>query len=127
MSTVRFLCDEAVAVFLAGAVHQQEPAVEISCVGQDGMPRKGTLDPELLIFAEAMRWCLLTVDRQTMASHVADHQAAGNHTWGVFSLRDGFPVIRHVDNLILIWSASQAEEWIDHMDWLPWEMRSERP
>ena len=120
MSTVRFFCDEAVAVFLADAVLRREPAIEVWCVGQGAMPSKGTPDPDLLIFAEANNYLFLTRDRKTMSTPVSDHLAAGRHTWGVFSLRTGFAVPRYVDNLILIWSESQAEDWIDYVGWLPW-------
>jgi hypothetical protein len=120
MSTVRFFCDEPVAVFLADAVLRREPAIEIWCVGQGAMPPKGTPDPDLVIFAEGKQYLLLTLDRKTMAYHVRNHLTAGRHTWGVFLLRAGFAVPRYVDNLVLIWSESQAEDWIDYMGWLPW-------
>jgi hypothetical protein len=120
MSTVRFFCDEPVAVFPADAVLRKEPAIEVWCVGQGTMPPKGTPDPDLLIFAEDRHYLFLTLDRKTMATHIADHLTAGRHTWGVFSLRIGFPVLRYADNLVLIWSESQAEDWVDYVGWLPW-------
>lgn len=120
MSTVCYLCDEHVPEQLMDALIQREPAIEISIVGQELAPPKGTLDPEVLLFAEKEKLALITLDKKTMAGHVASHQAAGHHTWGLFNLRAGFPILRYVEDLILIWSVSAAEDWRDRMEWLPW-------
>ncbi len=110
MSTVRYLCDENVPEHLMDAVIQREPAIEIFIVGQSATPPKGTLDPQLLSFAEKETLSLITIDKRSMASHVADHLAAGHHTWGVFELRQGYSILRYVENLIFIWAASEAED-----------------
>lgn len=120
MSAVRYLCDEHVPEQLMDALIQREPAIEISIVGQELAPPKGTLDPEVLLFAEQEKLALITNDKKSMARHVESHQAEGHHTLGVFYLRSGFPILRYVEDLILIWSASEAEDWRDHMEWLPW-------
>ena len=62
----------------------------------------------------------LTMDKRTMPGHIADHLSARRHTWGVFTLRMGFSVPTLVDDLVLIWSATQAEDWQDRIEWLPW-------
>lgn len=120
MSTVRYLCDENVPEQLIDALIQREPAIDISIVGQDMAPPKGTLDPEVLLFAEKEKMGLITLDKKSMAGHVADHRAMGHHTWGVFILRRDFPILRYVEDLILIWSASEAEDWQGGIEWLPW-------
>lgn len=120
MSTVCYLVDESVPEQLMDALIQREPAIEISIVGQEMAPPKGTSDPEVLLFAEKEKLALITLDKKSMARHVANHQAAGHQTWGIFNLRSGFSVLRYVKNLVLIWSASEAEDWRDRMEWLPW-------
>ncbi|HTU91011.1 MAG TPA: DUF5615 family PIN-like protein [Gemmataceae bacterium] len=120
MSTICYLCDENVPEQLMDAMIQREPAIEISIVGQDMAPPKGTLDPEVLLFAEKEKMGLITLDKKSMARHAANHLATGHHTWGVYNLRRDFPILRYVENLILIWSASDAEDWRDRMEWLPW-------
>jgi hypothetical protein len=55
-----------------------------------------------------------------MQTHAAAHLASGRHTRGVFILRRGYPVRDFVNALFLVWSASQAEEWQDRIEWLPW-------
>lgn len=120
MSTVCYLVDESVPEQLMDALIQREPAIEISIVGQEMAPPKGTLDPEVLLFAEKEKLALITLDKKSMARHVDHHLLAGHHTGGIFNLRKGFSILRYVEDLILIWSASEAVEWRDRMVWLPW-------
>src|SRR5258707_15303242 len=123
MSQVRFLLDEDVAEYIADAVFQREPAVEILLVGQDPALGKGTVDPDLLRFCESEHLALVTRDRNTMVNHVKQHLAKERHTWGVFFLKDKFPTVAYAEDLILIWSTSEAEEWQDRFEWLPWLKR----
>jgi hypothetical protein len=50
---------------------------------------------------------------------VVDHFAAGRHTHGVALLRKGFPFSTYVDELLLLWATTEAEEWVDSMIYLP--------
>jgi|SRR6266851_4691135 len=119
MAAVKFLFDENVPEALADALIRQEPAIEIVCVGDETAPAKGTRDLDLLKAVEAGKWALLTLDKRTMVVHANDHLALGNHTWGVFILRQGLSVSRYVEALVEIWACSQAEEWQDRIEWLP--------
>jgi hypothetical protein len=49
MSQVRYLLDENLAVYLADAIFQREPAIDILIPGEELGPPKGTLDPDLLL------------------------------------------------------------------------------
>jgi hypothetical protein len=120
MSQVAFFCDEDVPAPLIACLAKFEPAMTVVAVGQPGMPPKGTLDPELLRFAESMGYTLLSRDKKTMRGHVAAHLAAGHHTWGVFLLKEDRPLMAYVNDLLLIWSLSQAEDWVDQIEYLPW-------
>lgn len=62
---------------------------------------------------------LLSRDRQTMPGHLAAHFAAGRHTHGVALLREGYSFRVYVDDLLTLWSASEAEEWTDSTLYLP--------
>jgi hypothetical protein len=119
VSSPRFLVDECTPESLPGAIRQRDPNIDVLCVGEPGAPAKGTKDRNLLLAAEALGRLLLTRDKRTMPRHIAAHVAAGHHTWGVFLLRGGFPVPRYVDEIHLVWGASEADEWIDLMRYLP--------
>lgn len=120
MTVVRFLCDEHVHPALAEAIHNREPGVKLLFVGQPNAPATGTPDPELLQSAEQKGYALLTGDRRTMPIHLIEHHAAGRHTWGVFLIRREAEWSRLIHDILLIWSASQAEDWRDRLEYLPW-------
>lgn len=44
----------------------------------------------------------------------------GKHTWGVILLRPRFSVGRFVEELMLVWFATTAEEWFDRVDVIPY-------
>jgi hypothetical protein len=120
MSRIRFLFDEDANVKLIKALRRHEPGMELFRVGQAPAPPKRTLDPELLRYAEAEKLLFVTADRRTMPEHLAEHYAQGRHTWGVLLLKQGFAPARYIDDIVLIWHATEAEEWQDRVDYLPW-------
>jgi len=119
MSAVKFLVDEHVAKYLGAAIQRADSSVVILRVVESGAPGSGTLDPPLLLWAEANRFAIVTKDKNTMPGHAIDHLCAGNHTWGIFILRAGFTAREIIDTLILIHGASQAEEWQDQVNYIP--------
>ena len=62
---------------------------------------------------------LVTDNRVSMPGHVADHHAAGRHHWGIFRVRPGATMAQIVDSMCLLWEASDADEWVDRLEWLP--------
>lgn len=120
MNTVSFLFDENLNDDLPACLVRLEPAMETFSVGDELSPPKGTLDPDLLLHAEEYKRILVTLDKRTMVGHVVEHMAQGHHTWGVFILKPGYPWLRYANDLLLIWSASEPEEWRDRIIWLPW-------
>ena len=120
MSQVSLLLDENVPPALINAVVKAEPSIVIMRVGQPGMPPKRTPDPQVLEFAEAHRMAIFTFDKATMAVHAYAHSASGRQTFGVFIWTDEmFGVKEAADQIGLVWSASEAEEWIDQVIYLP--------
>jgi hypothetical protein len=119
MKELHFLCDECTHPALIHALWQREPEMDILRVGQPGTPPRGTLDPELLVFAEDEKRTLITMDKRTMPDHVRDHHAAGRHTWGVFILKQGYATQRYVEDLILVWSVLSLEDCRDLLLYLP--------
>jgi hypothetical protein len=83
------------------------------------MPDRATLDPAILRYLEATQRLFVTNNRASMAVHLAAHFAAGGQHWGVLRLRDRASLGAVAEALYLIWSASQAEEWREYVDWIP--------
>jgi hypothetical protein len=120
MSNPRFLCDECVSGTLIGALRHQEPGIDLLYSGEPGAPPRGTLDSDVLIAAETLGRLLLTNDRQTMPGHLVAHFAAGRHTHGVILMRHGFSLARYLYEIRVTWHATDADEWIDQMVYLPY-------
>jgi hypothetical protein len=53
-----------------------------------------------------------------MPAHFAQH-SAGAQSPGVILLREAIPIATAIEELVLIWSASEAEEWIGRLVWIP--------
>ena len=75
--------------------------------------------PSFSKWADKNRHSVVTNDRSTMIEHAIDHERSGGRTSGIFILRDGFSLSRIVDDLYLIWSASEAEEWTNQVRFIP--------
>jgi len=123
VSQVAFLIDEDVPESVLDALNAAEPSIEVRKIGvHANAPPKGTLDPDVLLFAEQERLALVTFDKRTMPGHVADHLAAGHHTYGVFLFPKGNALSagRIAEELVLVWAASQQDEWVDRIQPLPY-------
>ena len=116
---VRFLPDENVPLLLKRALLRREPRVDVLRIGDPQAPSFGTLDPDLLIFLEQSKRLLVTLNRASMPAHIQAHYAAGRRLWGILWVRKDASTRQLVDELLLIWEASEAEEWIDFMGDIP--------
>ena len=116
----KFLLDENLDHDIAREVRRHDPSVDILYVGEQGAPLLGTLDPAILEFCETEQRILITNNRTSMPGHIADHQAAGKHHWGVLKTRARKPAVGPlIDEILLIAGASEAEEYYDVTDWIP--------
>ena len=116
---VCFLLDENVPLLLKRALLRREPRIDILRIGDAQSPPLGIPDPELLLFLEQSRRLLITLNRASMPAHLYSHHAAGRHTWGVLWVRKNTATRQLVEELVLIWEASEAEEWIDFTGDIP--------
>ena len=116
---VRFLLDENMSHRVRDAVLRRAPGIDIVRVGNDGAPALETSDPEILLYAEEQRRLLITLKRASMPRHVADHFRAGRHHWGVLRVKRNVSIAILAEQIMLIWEASEAEDWLDQFDWIP--------
>ena len=116
---VRFLLDENLSPRLKTAVLRFNPMLDILRVGDEGAPTLKTQDPDILRYVEHAQRLLVTKNRASIPMHVANHLASGGHHCGVFRVRPKATIGQLADELCLIWEASEAEEWVDQMRWIP--------
>ena len=80
----------------------------------------GSIDPEILLWSEREDRILVSFDKTTLAGHLAAHLRAGHHSPGVFMLRRGTRLSQIVDHLALVAYASDAWEWQDRIEFIPY-------
>lgn len=117
---VRFLLDEHLPKGLVKSVKAYDSAIDILRVGFEGAPPFGTKDPGLLAYCEIERRVLVTDDRKTMPVHAAHHLTSGRHHWGVFIIDRGLSIGDMAFQLAMFWGASEADEWIDRQEYIPY-------
>src|SRR5439155_12816826 len=81
---------------------------------------RGTKDPVLLELAARQGRILISHDRETMTQHFCERLAAGKPAPGLFIVPQQPSAIGEVvESLLLVWTASQAEEWRNQITYLP--------
>jgi hypothetical protein len=117
---IKFLLDENLSPRIKVAVQRYATEIDILRVGDETAPSLATSDPEILVYLALAQRLLVSDNRSTIPVHLTAHLAAGRHHWGIVWLRDAQNIGQIAEALYLIWSASEAEEWFDRTDWLPW-------
>ena len=116
--TVRFLADENLDSAIIQGLHARESGVDILDVKTSGL--RGTDDPALLELAAQQDRVLMTYDRTTMTRHFRARLNVGKTAPGVFILPQTESALGEIiESLLLVWSASRAEEWRNQIVYLP--------
>jgi len=80
----------------------------------------GSMDADILVWCEREDRILVSFDKSTMAGHLASHLQAGRRSPGIFMLRRGSHLPDIVDHLALVAHASDAWEWQDRIEFIPY-------
>jgi hypothetical protein len=119
VSAIRYLLDEHVDPALRAQLVRHEPDLAVWIIGDPGAPRHGSPDADILLWCEANGFSLVTNNRRSMPVHLGDHLAAGHHVPGIFVLNPNMTMGATIDELRLIWGASEPEEYRDLLLYLP--------
>ena len=119
MTRCRFLVDECVPTSLARGLRRRRADVSVVEVGQPGAPGKGAPDAEILEYCQQEGRLLITADRATMPGCFRRHLEQGGVSWGVFLIGPDASLGRILDELVLVFEATEAEEWRDQLYYLP--------
>ncbi|KOR32431.1 hypothetical protein TI05_07290 [Achromatium sp. WMS3] len=119
MNYIRYLLDENVESVFRIALLQQEPSMIVWKVGDPGAPPNGTKDPEILEWCEKNTFILVTNNRKSMPKHLMDHIAQGKDMPGILELNPNMSIRETVEELILIWGASELLEYKNIILYLP--------
>lgn len=117
MSRVRFLADHDLNEHIIGGVQRREPALEFVRLREIGMSDR--VDAEVLAYASQNRFIVVSHDVNTMTAEAFARIAAGQPMAGLLMVQQSKPIGAVIDSLVLIWSASEAEEWQGQVRFLP--------
>ena len=114
--SVRFQADADLNYIIVKATLRREPTVDFQTAHTAGLV--GVSDPEVLALAAHAGRILVTHDRKSMPTHFAEFI---RHTIsaGVIIIPQKLSVRAAVDDLLLIWTASETEEWQNSIQVLP--------
>jgi predicted nuclease of predicted toxin-antitoxin system len=113
---VRFQADADLDGRILRGLRRAAPDVDIRTAADAGLT--GVEDPEVLRIAADSGRVLVSQDRRTMPAHFTRF-VAGAQCPGVILLREAIPISAAIEELVLIWSASKADEWVNRLVWIP--------
>lgn len=114
--TVRFQADADLHQTIVTALVRREPGIDFQTATAAGLA--GLRDPQVLERAAAEGRVLVSHDQSTMPQHFAafiQHQQSA----GLLIIPQHLPYTSVAEELLLIWTASEAEEWINRIAYLP--------
>jgi hypothetical protein len=114
--SVRFQADADLNHIIMKATLRREPSIDFQTAHAAGL--MGLRDPEVLALAAYAGRVLVTYDRKTMPKHFAEFIGYTTSN-GVIVIPQKLPVRAAVEDLLLIWAASEAEEWLNRIQVLP--------
>jgi Domain of unknown function (DUF5615) len=117
MSQPRFLADQDFNEHVITGVLRREPAIELLRLRDVGLDRRP--DTQVLAYAAAEGFQLLSHDVNTMIDAAFARLSAGEPLGGLFLVRQRSAIAPVIESLVLIWSASEAEEWHGQVVYLP--------
>jgi predicted nuclease of predicted toxin-antitoxin system len=117
MSRPRFLADQDLNDHIVHGVLRQEPTIEFLRVRDLGMSER--TDEEILSYAEAERLLVVSHDVNTMTAAAFARIAHGEHFCGLLMVQQTTSIRLVIDSLVLIWTASEIEEWQNQVVFLP--------
>jgi predicted nuclease of predicted toxin-antitoxin system len=113
---VRFQADADLNAEIVAGVLRREPRIDFQSAAEANL--RGVSDHEVLALAAQEHRMLVTHDRRTMPRHFADF--IRHHTSpGVFIIAQNVNVRVAIEELPLVWAASDSEEWINLIVALP--------
>ncbi len=113
----RFQADNDLNQRIVSAVLRREPAINFRTAVDAGF-HEGADDLQVLALTANDGRILVTHDRRTMPTHFAEFRMS-SHSPGVILVPKRMPIGQAAEWLLLIWFASEAEEYLDTLYSLP--------
>jgi len=114
---IRFLADADLNEGIVVGCLRREPTMDFLTANEADL--EGVPDPAVLALASEQDRILVSHDFQTMPRHFGDFLQAGASSPGVLLVPQYLPIGEAVDELVLIWNASDADEWENRILGIP--------
>ncbi len=115
--SIRFLADADLDDAIVRGVRRREPSIDFK--GANDAALGGLRDPEVLELAATEGRILVSHDTSTMPVHFAARLHLGLKNPGVLLALQSAEAGDVIESLLVIWSASREEEWVDRIHYLP--------
>ncbi len=119
MNRPKFLADHDLNEQLVVGVLRRAPEVEFQRVRELGFADRP--DAFLLDYAAGQGALIVSHDVNTMPAAAYERMADGRTIVGLLMVQQSPPIGPIVDDLLPIWSASEAEEWENQVVFLPFD------
>jgi predicted nuclease of predicted toxin-antitoxin system len=117
MSRPRFLADHDLNGHIVTGAMRREPALEFVRARDVGMSERP--DAEVLAYAADNGFIVVSHDVNTMPSAAYARMSSYQRMLGLLMVKQSDLVGTIISCLIVIWSASEAEEWENQVCFLP--------
>ncbi|WIG58947.1 MAG: hypothetical protein OJF49_001694 [Ktedonobacterales bacterium] len=115
--SIRFLTDENFRAAIVRGLRRRQPGMDILTTPE--AHNLGMHDPQVLVFAAEHDRILLSHDVNTMIADFDAFLASGQHSPGLFLVAQEAPIGPTIEDLLLIWEASNPDKWRDRRIFLP--------
>jgi hypothetical protein len=113
----RFLADADLNHAILRGITRREPSVDFLSAHRP-VPLEGMQDADVLALAAREARILVSHDFRTMPRHFREF-VQGHSSPGVFLISQSLAVGNAVEELLLIWAASDQSEWAHQLTYLP--------
>jgi hypothetical protein len=117
---IRFLADENLRAAIVDGLRRRQPMIDIVTAVKAGLLHRA--DPDVLSFAMEQGRVLLTHDARTIPDHLGAlllTLTPEQHSPGVFVLPQRLATGPAIEEILLLWEASEPEEWRNRVTYLP--------
>jgi hypothetical protein len=106
---LRFLADADLDEGIVSGCRRREPTMDF--LSANDAKLEGVSDPEVLRIAAELDRILVSHDFKTMPHHFGRFLEVNGFSPGVFLVKQASPIGSVIEELLLIWSATEAKDW----------------
>ena len=114
---LKLLIDQNLSHNILRGLMRRVPRLDVVTAFEIGMSK--ATDPELLVWASKAGRIIITHDRKTMPAHAADLMSKGVSIAGIFIVLRRLPLHQVIEDLELMITSSDNDEWINVIRYLP--------